>query len=78
MMAKATKLSRMTADEAAAARVTLDRRYRKRQRLTVDWVKLHQPDVWAKICAYVEQAIEHDQPKVRNVGLDVDNRIENR
>jgi len=56
MMAKATKLSRMTADEVSASRVVGDRHYRRKQRLTVDWVKLHQPDVWAEICAYVEQS----------------------
>ena len=45
----------ITATEAAARRVPDSRRYSRRQRMTVDWVKHHHPDVWASIWAYVEE-----------------------
>ena len=44
----------ITANEISARRVPGSRQYRRRQRLTVDWVKLHEPEVWQRICDYVE------------------------
>ena len=31
------------------------KRYHLRQKMTVEWVKLHEPDVWEQICGYVDR-----------------------
>jgi len=45
----------LTADQIAARRKPADLNYRRTNRLAVDWVKLHEPDVWEQIRGYVDR-----------------------
>jgi hypothetical protein len=45
----------MTADEISEHRKPASKRYRQQQRMGIDWLKIHEPDVWAAICAYTSK-----------------------
>ena len=44
-----------TAAEESARIRRNSKRYHLRQKMSVEWVKLHQPDVWAEIRGYVDR-----------------------